>query len=209
MGPNKQTPAPAVLVLESGPFAGLDRGLVEEITAWKKGSPPPGRLLKFPEGNPPPRLQGSRAFGADVQDYVSRINDDELLRSLLFHPRADAACERAAGRRLLELRGVTHVRQMLAERRKTNPDDFIRTELATLTELLTSPYVRVHVACLDKQDATKELAEKALAGLKADLAAGVSWEKAYQAAADLLPDKEGSQKEGAGRGRSSGIGITG
>jgi hypothetical protein len=186
-------------LVESGPFAGLDRELVGQITAWKKGTPPPDRLLYFPKGNPPPRLYGSRALGTHVQNYVSRISDDELLTALLFHPRADAACERAAGRRLLELRGVTHVRQILAERRKTNPDDFIRTELATLTELLTSPYLRFGAASLDKQDATKEQTEKSLASLKAGLAKGVPWEQAYQTAADLLLDKRGPQTDGEGR----------
>jgi hypothetical protein len=137
-------------------------------------------------------------FGAAVGDYVSRISDEQLLTALLFDPRADAACVRSASRRLLELRGVKHVRAMLADRRKTNAADFAGTELATLTQILASPYARVRVASLDKKDATKEMAEKALAGLKADLAAGVTWQRAYRAAADILFDKERSQKEGGG-----------
>jgi hypothetical protein len=137
-------------------------------------------------------------FGATVGDYISRISDDELLRALLFDPRADAPCVRAAARRLLELRGVKEVRAMLADRRRTNPGDFTGTELATLTQLLTSPYARVRVASVDKKDVPKEAAEKALAGFKADLAAGIPWQRAYRTAADLLFDKERSRKEGGG-----------
>jgi hypothetical protein len=187
------------LAQQPDPFAGLDRGLVGEITAWKKGSPPPRRLLQFPDGPPAvPPVCGLLVFGAAVGDYVSRMTDEELLKALLFDPRADAACVRSAARRLLELRGVRHVRAMLADRRKTNAADSAGTELATLTQLLASPYARVRVASLDKKDATKEVAEKALAVLKADLAAGVAWDRAYRAAADLLFDKERSQKEGGG-----------
>jgi hypothetical protein len=180
-------------------FAGLDRGLVGEITAWQKGNPPPPRLLHFPEGPPAvPPLCGLPVFGASVEDYVSRISNGELLRALLFDPRANTACVRACARRLLELRGVTEVRAMLAERRRTNPGDFAGTELATLNQLLTSPYVRIRVASIEKKDVPKEAADKALAALQADLAEGVPWQQAYRTAADLLFDKERSRKEGGG-----------
>lgn len=181
------------------PFEGLDLRLAKEIRGWRKGDPPPPRLLRFPDG-PPADLPvcGMRALGEEVGDYISRVTDPDLLEALLFDVRADSVCVRSAARRLLELQGVKHLRVVLADRRKTNPADFTGSELATLTQLLASPYVRVHVASLDKKDATKEAAEKALAGLKADLAAGVPWQRAYLAAADLLPDKERSAKEGGG-----------
>jgi|OpeIllAssembly_1097287.scaffolds.fasta_scaffold344510_1 hypothetical protein len=188
------------LAQQQAPVAGLDRSLVGEITAWKKGNPPPRRLLRFPDG-PPAWLGfgGLVGVGSAVEDYVSSISDEELLKALLFDPQADAACVRAAARRLLGLRGVKYVRTMLADRRKTNVADFARTELATLTQLLASPYARVHVASLDKKDASKEAAENALTGLNADLTAGVPWERAYRMAADRLFDKERSQREGGSR----------
>jgi hypothetical protein len=75
--------------------------------------------------------------------------------------------------------------------------DFGGPELATLTQLLASSYARVRVASLDTKDATKA-AEKALNGLKADLAAGATWERAYLTAAGMLFGKERSQKERGG-----------
>jgi hypothetical protein len=191
----------AVMVLafaqQSEAVLGPDRELFAEITAWKKGNPPPPRLLQFPKGPPAlPPLCGMRAFGDAVEDYISRISDDELLKSLLFDYRADNACVRAAASRLLERCGVKELRALLSERRKTNPGDFTRSELATLTQLLASPYAWIRVASLDKKDVSKEVAEKTLAGLKADLTAGLAWGDAYSKAADLLPDKERSRKEG-------------
>lgn len=191
----------AMVALAQNPdlFAGLHPGLVREITGWRKGSPPPGRLLRFPDG-PPALLLGPclPVFGSSVGDYVSRIGDEELLKALLFDPQADAVCVRAASRRLLELRGVQVLRAILAERRKTDPADFARVELATLTQLLASPYVRLRVASLDKKDVPREQAETALADLKTALVAAVPWERAYGKAADLLFDKERSRREGGG-----------
>jgi hypothetical protein len=180
-------------------FEGLDPLLVKDIREWKKGDPPPARLLHFPNGPPADfPLCGMRALGHEGGDFIGRVTDPDLLAALLFDGQADAACMRSAARRLLELRGVKHLRAVLSARRKTNPADFNGSELATLTQLLASPYARVRVASLDKKDATKEAAEKALVGLKADLAAGVPWGRAYRAAADLLFDKVRSEKEGGG-----------
>lgn len=182
------------------PFEGLDPRLVKEIRGWKKGDPPPAKLLRFPDGPPAvvPGFCGMRALGDEVGDFIGRVTDPDLLAALLFDARANTACVRSAARQLLELRGVKHLREVLAARRKTNPENFTGSELATLTQLLASPYARVRVASIDKKDATKEAAEKALSGLTADLVAGVPWRRAYLAAADLLPDKERSAKEGGG-----------
>jgi hypothetical protein len=187
----------AVLALPTGadPFAGLDAGLVREIAGWKKGTPPPARLLRFPHGRIDAPVCGMRAWGDAVGDYISRITDVELLKALVFDPRADADCFRAAVRRLLSLTGVRDVRAMLAERRKTDPTDFSRAELATLTQLLASPYARVKVALLQRKDAEKEVAERVLRDMKAELATGGSWDRAYRKAADLLPDTRRAQEE--------------
>jgi hypothetical protein len=140
-----------------------------------------------------------RHFGSVVGDYISGINDDDLLQALIFDSQADARCIRAAARRLLELRGIKRVREIMADRRKVKPGDFESTELATLAQLLTSPYVRVRLATLDKKNVSKEAAEKTLTGLKANLDARMSWEKAYEKAADALSDKAGSEREGGSR----------
>jgi hypothetical protein len=188
-----------VLCQPSDPFGGLDRGLVAEITGWKKGAPAPRKLLQFPDGPPAlPPLCGLRAFGDSVGDYISHISDDELLQALMFDPMADAACIRVTARRLLVRRGVKDVRAMLADQRTKNAAVFDGTELATLTQLLMSPYARIRVASLEKKDASKALAEKAIEGLKADLVAAIPWDRAYRKAADLLIDKERSEKEGGG-----------
>jgi hypothetical protein len=180
-------------------FPSLDRDLVAEIKGWKNGDPPPRKLLRFPDGPPAlPPLSGMSVFGSGVGDYVSRINDQELLKSLLFDTKADPACVQAAASRLIDLRGVKAVKSILADWRKKNPADFVSTELATLSQLLASQYLRVQVASLEKKDVPKEVADKALTSLKGDLAAGVPWDRAYRKAADSLFDKEASQKQGGG-----------
>ena len=189
-----------VLAQQPESAAGLDRSLVQEIAVWKKGDPPPRRLLKYPDGPPLlPPLCGMRAFGCAVEDYVSHIRDVEFLKTLVFDPQADNACFHAASSQLLQRRGVNDLRAIRAERHKSDPGDFNRSELATLTQLLTSPYARILVASLDKKDASKDLAEKALESLTTDLAAGITWHMAYRKAADLLPDRERAQKEGGWR----------
>jgi hypothetical protein len=181
------------------PFDGLAPDLVREITGWKKGTPPPGRLLRFPNGPPcMPSHCDLPVVGEAVGHYIRCIGDDELVKALLFDPRADAACVRAAARRLVELRSVKEVRALIAARRKTDPGLFTGAELATFTQLLASPYAQIQVAFVNKKDAPKEEAERALSRLKADLTAGVPWKKAYGATADLLFDKERSRKEGGG-----------
>jgi hypothetical protein len=139
-----------------------------------------------------------RAFGAAVEDYISRIADDDLLHALLFNPQADNRCVRAAVRRLLELHSVPHLREVLAERRSCRSEDFRNPELATITQLLASPYARIRVASIEKKDVSREQAETALAVLAADLAGGMPWDQAYRKAADVLFDTERSRKEGGG-----------
>jgi len=181
------------------PFEGLDARLAKEIRVWKKGDHPPARLLCFPDGPPAARLVcGLPVFGDRVGDYIGRVNDPDLLKALLFDSRADDTCVRAATRRFLELRGVKQLRETFAERRRTNPGDFERNELATLGQLLMSPYARVHVASLERKDASKEAAEKALTHLQRDLASGATWSRAYEASAEDVFDKERSRKEGGG-----------
>jgi hypothetical protein len=182
------------------PFPWLVPGLAREITSWKEGRRPPRRLLQFPDG-PPAGLPvcGMPVFEAEVGHYVSRIGNDELLKSLMFDPQANDACIRASARRLLELRGVTYMRTLLADKQKTDPTEFARAELATLTQLLVSPYVRVRAASIDKKDVPKDRAEKTLAALKADLAAKVPWNEAYGKAADSISDTERSRRDGGSR----------
>jgi hypothetical protein len=170
-------------------FEGLDQGLVREITTWKKGDRPPKRLLKFPNGPPDHLLCGMRSWGDAVDDYVSAIDNVELLQALLFEPRADSACVQAAARRLLQVQGVRAVRAMLSEERRKDPRRFLTKDLATLTQLLAGPYAWIEACSLDKKDAESELAEKVLGFLKADLNAGIPWAKAYRKAAELVPYK--------------------
>jgi hypothetical protein len=183
----------------AGPFPENDPALVREITEWKKGSPPPPRLLQFPDGPPQfSRMCDMRAFGDAVDDYISRIGDADLLEALLFNPQADQRCIRASFGRLIEVRGVPAVRAMLAERRKSHPRDLGNAERAMLAQLLTSPYARARAVSIEKSAVEPNRAEKVLVALAADLAAGVPWERAYMAAANVLFDEERSRKEAGG-----------
>ncbi len=182
---------------QAGPFGGFDQQLLNEIASWKEGNPPPRKLLQFPFGPPEfPPICGMRAPGSAVEDYIARINDDELLKALLFDIHADTDCVRWVCYRLIELRGVKAVRDMLADRRKSHPADFQQKELATLVQLLASPYARIRVASLNKKDVSKDAGEKVLEGLRADLSAGIAWGTAYGKASDLLPDEARTRKEG-------------
>jgi hypothetical protein len=181
------------------PFAGLDATLVGEITGWKRGSPPPTRLLRFPDGRIDPPRCGMRAWGGAVCDYLSRITDTDLLQALAFDPWADDACFYASVRRLLEVRGVRDLRAVVAEKRLADPDAFVRPELATLVQLLTASYARIQVARLDKKDAARELADQVLRGLQSALVAGQPWAAAYRSAADQLLDTRRTQAEGGWR----------
>src|ERR1700732_3476426 len=131
-------------------FPVLVPGLAQEIISWKESRPPPRRLLQFPKGPPEDALCAMPVFGAHVAGYVSRIRNAELLKSLMFDPQANDACIRASARRLLELHGVRYMRTLLADRQKTNPRN--SPELASLTQLLVSSYVRVRAVTLDKVD---------------------------------------------------------
>src|SRR5206468_1988708 len=139
--------------VKADPLPDIHPGLAQEIADWKKGNPPPRRLLQFPDGPPflPPRC-GMRAFGQAVEDYISRISDDDLLQALLFNPEADNRCVRGAARRLLETWGLQHLRAVLVERRRSQPEKFGDSELATIAQFVTSPYARIRVASIEKKE---------------------------------------------------------
>ncbi len=178
----------------SGPSAkavspGIRESLVREITAWKKGSPPPPRLLKFPDGETDLiPVCGMRVWGSSVGDYISGIEDAELLAALIFHHRAQPDCFQAAVRQLVKLEGVGHLADLLAERRKTEPSAFTKSELAVLTQLLRSAYVAIKVAHIATEDMEPGKAESVLREMRAELEAGNPWPAAYRKFADLNPD---------------------
>jgi hypothetical protein len=170
-------------------LAQLDTNLVRDIKAWRKGDAPPARLLRFPEGKLPTGLEcGLRVLGSEVVDYISRIEDADLLAALIFDRRAQADTFRAAVSRLSELKGVGHLARLLADKRQTEPAAFTHSELAVLSQLLRSPYVGIKVARVLPEDMEPEKAESALQALKKDLQAGMSWADAYRKHADLHPD---------------------
>jgi hypothetical protein len=174
--------------LEPVTFDGLDPAVVGEILAWKKGDPPPPRLVKFRDPPPPPPMMcGFASFGTRVRDIVNKISDSDLLEVLLFDPQVSDACARAAGGRLVELRGVKAVRALFAVRQATRPVDVARPEPAALARLIGGPCARIRVASVTAAD-TDEVA--ALRKLRAELSRGVPWKKAYMRSAYGEPGRE-------------------
>ena len=97
-------------------LAQLDGSIIRDIKAWKRGSAPPARLLKFPDGkiDTIPGC-GLRVIGSEVGDYIAQIQDADLLAALIFNSRAEADCVREAIRQLIILKGPVHVAQLFAE----------------------------------------------------------------------------------------------
>ena len=183
-------------LVELRSLADLDTKLVREIKSWQKGDAPPARLLKFPDGKIDMVGEcGLRVWGSAVDDYVSGIQNADLLVALIFDLRAQSDTFHAAVSRLITLKGVGHAAHLLAERRKTEPSAFTRSELAVLSQLLQSPYIAVQVACIASEDMQSDNAENALQAMKTDLLAGVLWADAYRKHSDLHPDMRDRAKD--------------
>jgi hypothetical protein len=176
--------------------AQLDTNLMRQMKTWRKGDAPPARLLKFPDGkiDTIPGC-GLRVIGSEVSDYISEIQDADLLAALMFDYRAQTDTFHAAASRLITLKGVGYVSRLLAERRKTEPGAFARSELAVLSQLVRSPYIAVQVARIASEDMPPDKAESALQAMQADLRGGAAWADAYRKHSDLHPDMRDRAKD--------------
>ena len=176
--------------------AQLDTNLTGQIQSWRKGDAPPARLLKFPDGkiDTIPGC-GLRVVGSEVGDYISEVQDADLLVALMFDCRSQADTFHTAASRLITLKGVGHVSRILAERRKTEPAAFARSELAVFSQLVHAPYVAVQVAHIAPEDMSTERAVTALQAMRTDLQAGASWADAYRKHSDLHPDMRDRAKD--------------
>jgi hypothetical protein len=169
---------------------------MRQMKTWRKGDAPPARLLKFPDGkiDTIPGC-GLRVIGSEVGDYIGEIQDADLLAALMFDYRAQADTFHAAASRLITLKGVGYVSRLLAERRKTEPGAFGRSELAVLSQLVRAPYVAVQVARIAPVDMPPDKAETALQAMRTDLQAGAPWADAYRKHSDLHPDMRDRAKD--------------
>ena len=171
--------------------AQLDPTLVRQAEEWKSGEPPPARLLRFPDGKPPDRaLECFKALGEEVGDYLSQIQNPNLLSALMLDDRAQPATVNAAARQLIALRGTTDVARLLA----SHPQKPARTELAVLAQLLRFPYAAIQVVRIVEDDMDLATAERVLSGMRDDLNAGMSWTDAYQKTAAQNPDLKARAK---------------
>lgn len=167
----------------------LDTNLMGEINSWQKGDAPPARLLKFPNGKIELTFEcGMRVLGSEVEDYVSRIQNADLLAALIFDPLAEADTFHAAVAQLINLRDVGYVSQVITKRRETDPAAFARPEVAVLFQLLRTPYLTVAVARIAPEDMPPGDATRALKTMKRDLCAGELWIDVYRKQSDLHPD---------------------
>jgi hypothetical protein len=177
-------------------FAELDTNLVRSIKSWRKGDAPPACLLKFPNGKSEATPEcGLPVIGSAVDDYVSHIQDTDLLAALVFDELAQSDTFHAAVSRLITLKGVGHLSRLLAERRKAESSAFTRSDLAVLSQLLRSPYITMQVARIAREDLKPDKAESALQAMRTDLQAGMSWTDAYRKHSDLHPDMRDRAKD--------------
>ena len=176
--------------------AQVDTNLTRQIQSWRKGDAPPVRLLRFPDGKlDPVPVCGLQTIGSKVDDYISQIQDADLLAALMFDDRSKPDTFHAAVSRLLTLKGVGYVSSILAERRKTDPGAFARSDLAVLSQLVHAPYIAVQVARIAPEDMPTEKADTALQAMRTDLQAGASWADAYSKHSDLHPDMRDRAKD--------------
>jgi len=186
----------AICLFGSSAPAQLDTNLTGQIKTWRKGDAPPARLLKFPDGKIDTMIDcGLRTIGSEVGDYIWEIQNPDLLATLMFDNRSQPETFRAAASRLISVKGVGHVSGLLAEKRKTEPDAFARSEFAVLSQLLRSPYIAVQVARFLPEDMKPDKAETALQAMRTDLLAGMSWADAYRKHSDLHPDMRDRAKD--------------
>jgi len=170
-------------------LAQLDTNLIRDIKSWRKGHAAPARLLKFPDGkiDTLPGC-GLQVIGSEVSDYISQIQDAHFLEALMFDYRAQADTFHASVARLISLKGVGHVSRLFAEKRRTDPAAFARSEVAVLSQLLRAPYIDVQVARIAPEDMKANRAQSALQAMRIDLQAGMSWARAYRKHSDRHPD---------------------
>ena len=170
-------------------LAQLDGRVVREIKTWKRGDAPPARLLRFPDGKIDTLVEcGLRVIGSEVGDYISQIQDADLLAALIFNPRAEAGCVREAIRQLIVIKGPGHAAHLFTERQKADPAALERAELAIPLQLLQSPYVLVKVARIAAEDMDPGKPRDVLTNMSAELQAGKPWAAVYGKFAEQNPD---------------------
>lgn len=182
--------------MELHALAEFDTNLVREIKSWRKGDAPPARLLKFPDGKIDTIAEcGLRVLGSAVRDYISQVQDADLLAALIFDHRSQTDTFRAAVSHLVTLKGVGYVSRLLTDRRKAEPSALTRSELAVLVQLLRSPYVAIQVARVAPEDMPPDKAETVLRQMGVELGAGKAWDDAYRKFSDLHPDMRDRAKD--------------
>jgi hypothetical protein len=177
-------------------LAQLDGSIIRDIKTWKRGAAPPSRLLKFPDGQIDKIPEcGLRVIGSEVGDYISQIQDADLLAALIFNSRAGADCVREAIRQLIVLKGPGHVARLFTEKQKADPVALERTELAIPLQLLRSPYVSVKVARIAGEDMDPGRARTVLVNMSTELQAGKAWAVVYGKFAEQNPDTSDRAKD--------------
>lgn len=166
--------------------------LSKEIKTWKPGREVPHKLLSFPSGKVPKKDDldcGIGEYLRSVRSYIDRIENDALTEEIVFDSRSDSVSLQAALTRLGERKGLKWVAQKLDERKS------LRWEIQTLKQALQSPFSRMEVAFIAKNEMPRTRAMDELSGLKVALDNGVDWKIAYGKAADENPDVERRKRE--------------
>jgi hypothetical protein len=166
-----------------------EKDLLAEIKAWQRGSPPPLRLLKFPDGQLPVPMCGVGVWGDSVADYIAKIENPDLLAAIIFDTRAQPDSFRASVGQFVRIKGVAALARLVTDKRKSASSTFSNhPELAILSQLLTSPYMAIKVAHISKDDMDLHKARSVLDQMKSELVAGKPWAATYGKFAGLNPN---------------------
>jgi hypothetical protein len=117
------------------------------------------------------------------------------LVAVLFDAQTKADSFHAAASRLITLKGVAGVSHLLEDRRKKQPAEFTRSDLAVLAQLLQSPYVTIKVARIASEDMPSDEAQKVLLQMSAELQSGSTWTDAYRKFYTRYPDMRDRAKD--------------
>jgi hypothetical protein len=163
--------------------------LPEVIRSWTIGDGVPEALLSV-RYRPPRGGCGIPIIGLSGEDYVDKINNDELLKAILLHPRADDRLFHCAMWKVLTTRKLSESAQFTSELLAQRPKLVEREWLAEVVCALRSPCVLLKIAQFDKdRPVPLARAREVVRAMHGDLLSGTGWKSALNRGQDALRDE--------------------
>lgn len=115
-----------------------DPALLQEISRWKPGRPPPARLLVIPSDIQAILAESAPTYprpSFDDSATLAAITNEALLAAVAFDPRATPESVGLAARRFVELRGAERLSRLLAQKLKRERSGVTGARVEMLEEL--------------------------------------------------------------------------